>query len=188
MKKTSIVAVCGSTRKKSNNLKLLKAIQHLAAPLFDICIFEGLAELPQFIPDTEAEPENVSVLKNMLKAADGILISSPEYVLGVPGALKNMIDWTVNSMEFRGKPLGLITAAASGKAAHRSLLATLLILEAKITQQTQIQIPGIQTKISAEGLISDSETLKTVNSLINSLYGMIRDESAYSYLPVPEVC
>ena len=187
MKKSLIIAICGSTRTKSSNLNLIRAVQHIAAPIFNIHIFEGLTELPHFIPGLENIPESVIRLRRMLKSADGVLISSPEYALGVPGSLKNLIDWTVESMEFSGKPVALITAAASGKSAHQSLLDTLLIIEAKITEHSQLQIPGIRTKISDDGLISDIHTLKMINRLINSLYGMIRNESAYAYLQPPLV-
>ena len=63
--------------------------------------------------------------------ADGVIICTPEYAHGVPGSLKNAIDWTVGTGEFSGKPTMLITASTDGKNGHKALLETLKVIEAK---------------------------------------------------------
>jgi NAD(P)H-dependent FMN reductase len=60
-------------------------------------------------------------LRNRLNNAHGVLICAPEYAFGVPGILKNLLDWTVGSGEFVNKPLAVITAATRGDKAHASL-------------------------------------------------------------------
>lgn len=133
--KLKVLAICGSTRKSSSNLNLIKAIADLTSEAFDINIFNGLSELPHYNPDLDNEnaPHQVIDYRRQLKEADGVLICTPEYAIGVPGTLKNAIDWTVSSMEFSKKPVALITASLSGEKAHKSLLGTLLIIEAKMT-------------------------------------------------------
>ncbi|QNK61060.1 NAD(P)H-dependent oxidoreductase [Pedobacter sp. PAMC26386] len=185
--KIKIVAISGSTRQRSSNLNLIKAVQHMAANLFELSVFEGLTDLPHFNPDLDNEDVsgNIKSFRNILRAADGILICTPEYAVGVPGTLKNAIDWTVGTMEFSQKPVALITAATSGARAHESLLGTLLIIEAKITADMQLLIPAVRIKVTDAGEITDSETFTQVNKLISSLVEVIQGDKAVDYLPAP---
>lgn len=181
-----VLAISGSTRKTSSNLNLIKAIANLAQGLFTIDIFEGLSDLPHFNPDDDHEQvaAPVTAFRQKLRAADGILICTPEYAIGVPGSLKNAIDWTVSSMEFSKKPVALITASLSGEKAHQSLLGTLLIIESLMTAHTQLLIPFIKSKVNEEG-ITDRDTLNKVNKLIQSFAQMIRHKDNVDLLPEP---
>lgn len=176
--KIKILAISGSTRKASSNLNLIKAIADLASETFTINIFERLSDLPHFNPDLDNEniPEQVTDFRRQLREADGILICTPEYAIGVPGTLKNAIDWTVSSMEFSKKPVALITASLSGEKAHNSLLGTLLIIEAKMTADTQLLISFIKTKVNDNCKITDKETLNSITKLIQSLTEIIITE------------
>jgi chromate reductase len=175
--KLKIFAICGSTRAASSNLNLIKAIAALTAGSFTISIFEGLSALPHFNPDLDNEnvPHQVADFRRQLREADGVLICSPEYAIGVPGTLKNAIDWTVSSMEFSRKPVALITASLSGEKAHSSLLGTLLIIEARMTADTQLLIPFVKTKVNNECEITDHETLNSINKLIQSLTEVVME-------------
>lgn len=155
--KIKILAISGSTRQSSSNLNLIKAIADLASETFSVNIFGGLSGLPHFNPDRDNEnvPVQVTEFRRQLREAEGILICTPEYAIGVPGTLKNAIDWTVSSMEFSKKPVALITASLSGEKAHSSLLGTLLIIEAKMTAETQLLIPFMKTKINDNCKITD---------------------------------
>lgn len=187
--KIKILAISGSTRKRSSNLNLIKAISDLTADIYDIHVFEGLTDLPQFNPDIDNDepPPPVAELRKQIRAADGILICTPEYAVGVPGALKNAIDRTVSSMEFSKRPVALITASLSGLLAHQSLLGTLLIIESRITEDTQLVISGIKVKVNDEGTITDPATLEQVNKLIRSLTAMVQEDASLQYLPPPSL-
>src|SRR5437660_3669370 len=122
-----IVAICGSLRAQSSNLALLRAAAKIGT---EVQIYDGLADLPHFNPDDDVEgatpPPAVAALRAMLADADGILISSPEYAHGVPGSLKNMLDWLVSDGALAGKPVALINASPAGGAfARDSLVETL---------------------------------------------------------------
>lgn len=173
--KIKILAISGSTRKNSSNLYLIKAIAALASETFAVSIFEGLADIPHFNPDLDNEevPQQVANFRRQLREADGILICTPEYAMGVPGTLKNAIDWSVSSMEFSKKPVAFITASLSGEKAQQSLLGTLQIIEAQITADTQLIIPFVKTKVNENCTITDLETLNQVNQLIQSLTKVI---------------
>ncbi|SMD18538.1 NADPH-dependent FMN reductase [Pedobacter nyackensis] len=176
--KMKILAISGSTRKASSNLNLIKAVADLASEDFIISVFEGLSELPHFNPDLDDEnvPHQVTDFRKQLSEADGVLFCTPEYAIGVPGTLKNAIDWTVSSMDFSQKPVALITASLSGEKAHLSLLGTLLIIEAKMTTDTQLLISFVKTKVSNDGKINDEQTLHSINKLINSLKEVISND------------
>lgn len=177
--KIKILAISGSTRKNSSNLNLIKAIADLTSETFTITVFEGLSDIPHFNPDLDNEnpPEQVISFRRQLRGADGIIICTPEYAMGVPGTLKNAVDWTVSSMEFSRKPLALITASLSGEKAHASLLGTLLIVEARMTTDTQLLIQFIKTKVDGNGKITDNETFNNINKLTQSLREIIMDDS-----------
>lgn len=162
------LAICGSTREKSSNLSLLKAIAESAKGRFELAIFEGLEEIPHFNPDIDGPnpPPQVTDLRRFLREAQGVLICTPEYAMGVPGTLKNAIDWTVSSCEFRLKPTALITASASGIKGHQSLLQTLSVLEARIDPGAEMIISGIKPKLSGDRIVH-TETAQRVARLID---------------------
>jgi NAD(P)H-dependent FMN reductase len=172
-----ILAIPGSTRHFSTNLSLVQAICDLFADQLDIKIFLGLTGIPHFNPDldTETPPEAVLEFRQQLKEADGILICTPEYAMGVPGSLKNAIDWTVSSMEFSHKPVALITASSSGQKAHYSLLETLRVIESQIPVDSQLLISFVKTKVKGDKIV-DSDTLQQVRKLINSLIRTIDEK------------
>src|SRR6266702_3558808 len=140
-----ILALCGSTRKNSSNLYLIKAIAVLSKEKFEFTIFEGLENIPHFNPDLDNEnpPQAVTDFRKLLKDDEGILICTPEYAMGVPDTLKNAIDLTVSSCEFSHKPVALITASSLGEKAHQSLLETLRIIESNIPETSQFLISFI---------------------------------------------
>src|SRR6187402_882657 len=169
-----IIAISGSTRQSSSNLSLIRHIAQLYLGELDIKIFEELSGIPHFNPDLDNEvpPENVLNFRRQLKQADGILICTPEYAMGVPGTLKNAIDWTVSSMEFSHKPVALITASTAGQKGHHSLINTLKIIEADMPNDSQLLISHVRTKVK-DDKITDPETLLQIKKLIGSIINSI---------------
>jgi len=174
--KKRILAISGSTRTRSANGFLIKAISEISQDIFTIEVYNSLAELPHFNPDLDNDnpPLQVTNFRNKLKKAEGILICTPEYAMGVPGSLKNAIDWTVSSCEFSKKPTALITASSSGLKGHASLLESLRIIEAQIADDAQLVISYVKIKISDQGIIIDDSTLTQVKKLISALNELLR--------------
>ena len=166
----NILAISGSIRQFSCNLNLINCIAQLYSNKVNIKIFEGLSEIPHFNPDFDNEnpPKNISTFREQLKEADGILICTPEYAMGVPGTLKNAIDWTVSSMELSHKPAALITASTSGQKAHHSLVETLRILEADIPDDSLLLISHVKTKVNGDKIV-DALTLTQIKKVMDSL-------------------
>ncbi len=160
-----VLAISGSLRAESTNLKIIEYVSKLAADSLKISLFQNLSRLPAFNPDLDTEgvlpPVEVADFRRQIKEADGVLICTPEYVFAVPGALKNAIDWTVSSGEFMNKPTALITASGLGEKAHESLFLTLKTIEAKIGENSALLISHARTKVNAEGIVSSTKFWKT---------------------------
>jgi NAD(P)H-dependent FMN reductase len=169
-----VIAISGSIKQSSTNLSLINAIIKLFKSKLDFTIFQRLSNIPHFNPDldTANPPKNVSDFRRQLHEADGILICTPEYAMGVPGTLKNAIDWTVSSMEFWHKPVALITASSAGQKGHQSLLETLRILESNMPASSQLLISFAQAKIKDDKII-DAGTMEEVKEIMDSLINTI---------------
>ncbi len=169
-----ILAISGSLRASSTNTTLVRAITRIAPENMKFTLYDGLGELPHFSPDIDVEdaPPSVATLRRQLQDADGVLICTPEYAYGVPGSLKNALDWTVSSGEFVGKPVVVISASPSlmgGDKAHASLLLTLTALSANIVEGGTLIIPLIRTKLDGNGDVSDSATVDALRSVLAAL-------------------
>ena len=173
-----IVAVSGSLRAASSNTALVRVVLSLAPPDVEVPLYDGLAGLPHFSPELEGAslPDAVKSLRSQMASADGVLICTPEYAFGMPGSLKNALDWLVSSGELWRKPVAVLSASPSalgGEKAHAALVLTLRALEADIVETASLQIPFVSTKLNAQKEVSDPATLAALQTSINALAGAI---------------
>lgn len=114
-----LLAIAGSIRHTSSTAALVRAAARLAPPGVRVEIYGDLAALPHFSPDLDVDPlpPSVAALRGAIGASDGLLIVTPEYAHGMPGALKNALDWLVSATEPIGLPV-LLVSASPGGAAH----------------------------------------------------------------------
>jgi len=155
-----LFAISGSLRERSFNTALLRAAMDLLPEGIAINLYEGMAELPHFNPDLDVEPVPATVrdLRARIAAADGVLVCSPEYAHGVPGSLKNALDWIVSSGEFTDKPVLLINASPSfmgGSIAQANLTEILRVMGAKLPDEAVFSVPSVSRKIGADGGLDD---------------------------------
>jgi chromate reductase len=113
-----ILAMCGSLNGSSANTRLLR---RLAAEVdaVEMQVWDGLGQLPFFSPDAVAD-EPVERLRRSIAEADAVCIATPEYAGGMPGSLKNALDWLVGSGELYGKRVVVISAAPSLQRGHNA--------------------------------------------------------------------
>lgn len=111
----NVVGLCGSLRPGSSNERLMRACAVLV-PELGLSISNEIDQLPHFSPERDVDPLPAAVLRlrAALAACDGVIVSSPEYAHGVPGSLKNALDWLVSTTVMNDKPLLLISASPSG--------------------------------------------------------------------------
>jgi chromate reductase len=130
-----VLAIPGSLRATSSNAALLRAAARVAPAGTEVSLYEGLGGLPHFSPDLDVEPipAPVAALRAQIGAVDAIAISSPEYAHGMPGALKNALDWLVSAFEPIGLPVLLVSASPGGAAhAHAQLLEVLRTMSMQV--------------------------------------------------------
>ncbi len=169
--KKQIFAISGSLRSGSSNHNILNYLKSLAPRDVLFNIYDGLVTIPPFNPgnDNDRPPESVTLFRRLIADADGIIICTPEYAFGIPGQLKNALDWTVSSGSFSGKPTALITASTSGENAHAALLKVLGAIDASLCDDTTLLISYIRSKMDAAGNIIDKEAIKRLDGTFKEL-------------------
>ena len=139
-----VLTVSGSLRAGSSNATLLAAAAQLAPAGVRVSAYDALAAIPAFNPDIEEGPapgpNAVVHWRTALAGADAVLISSPEYAHGVPGVLKNALDWVVGSGELVGKPVGLLSASSASHFAHPQLVEILTVMSAVLIPDATVVI------------------------------------------------
>jgi chromate reductase, NAD(P)H dehydrogenase (quinone) len=137
-----ILAISGSLRAASSNSSLIRALAALAPEGVQVRVYEGLAQLPHFNPDLDIDPAPAAVasFRDALRESDAVVISSPEYAHGVPGVLKNALDWLVGSGELIDKPIAVINASPRGTHAYASLVETLKTMSGRIVADASVTV------------------------------------------------
>ena len=166
---TTIVAISGSLRDGSSSAALLRAAACVAPDGVELVFYDGMGDLPHFNPDLDAEggtpPEPVQRLRELLIGADAILICSPEYAHGVPGSLKNLLDWLVSVGELVGKPVALLNAApVGGDYAQNAILETLRTMNWRVVESASRIQPFVKRKGAP-----DAAALETLRQVVHTL-------------------
>ncbi len=175
----------------------LEAEAALVPPGMELSIYRGLGDLPHFNPDLDGEgqapPPKVAALRAQVSATAGVIISSPEYAHGVPGAMKNALDWLVSCPDFAGKPVVLWNAsAAGGQWARASLLETLSTMSARVLLEASLLDPFLPRKLRPGTQLTDEGAVRAVRSSLAALAShssVTRDdarEPAHASGPPPE--
>ena len=158
------LAISGSLRAASTSTTLLKAAAVLAPDGVTLSVYEGLGELPHFNPDLDKQPAQTAVadFRRQLRLADGVIISTPEYAHGVPGLLKNALDWLVASGELYEKPVALFSASPRANYAQASLIETLSVMTASVVSEACIALPLLGKNLDKHGIVSDPDFSRTI--------------------------
>lgn len=170
----NILAISGSLRTASTSTALLRAAAALAPKSATVTFYEGLDDLPHFSPERDQGPlpKAVKEVRRQLQQADAVLFCTPEYIHGMLGVLKNMLDWIASSGEFVDKPVGVLSASPSdlgGSRAHASLAHTLEVLMAKRPEQASLIVPFIRRRMHADGQITDPVLVQELQTVMDVL-------------------
>jgi chromate reductase, NAD(P)H dehydrogenase (quinone) len=168
-----LLTVSGSLRAGSSNAVLLSAVERLAPADVVVSAYTGVAILPAFNPDVEESesplPEPVMQWRAAIADADAVLISSPEYVHGIPGALKNALDWIVGGSEIVGKPVGVLSASAASRFAHPQLIEVLKTMSAAIVPEATVVIDIPRRGVDVEQLVIDPAFAPALRKAVEAL-------------------
>jgi NAD(P)H-dependent FMN reductase len=139
-----VLAISGSLRASSSNAAVLEAARLLAADGTTVALYDGIAALPAFNPDVEESgelPRAVRELRARVAESDALVVCSPEYAHGVPGSLKNLLDWLVGSVDFPGKPVALVAASERSVHAQAQLAEVLRTMSARLVPDDAVVVP-----------------------------------------------
>ena len=160
-----VLGVSGSLRKASFNTAALKACAELMPAGMTLSIAE-IGDLPLFNQDVfdAGLPEPVKRFRAAVAAADGLLIASPEYNYGIPGVLKNAIDWVSRPSRgspLEGKPVAIMGASAGASGTMRmqlQLRQTLQAVGMYAMPRPEIFVTFCRDKFDADGRLTDEKT------------------------------
>lgn len=170
----TVLGLSGSLRKNSYNRALLRAAKELAPEGTIIGTFD-LGSIPPFNEDVEADgdPPVVAALKDRIAAADALLIATPEYNAGVPGVLKNALDWASRPAflsVLAGKPVAMMAASPrrSGPARALRQLRETLVATLSFPLEQELAIARAHEKFT-DGELSDPEAREALRQLLGAL-------------------
>jgi chromate reductase len=170
-----ILGIAGSLRRQSYNRSALRAAAQLVPPDATIDIFE-LDGIPGFNEDEEKNPPaQVVELKKRIRAADAILIVTPEYNYSVPGVLKNAIDWAsrpYGDSAWTGKPAAIMGASIGTIGTARAqyhLRQIFVFLNMFPLNQPEVMIGNAAGRFDANGNLTDETTKKFIRQLLENL-------------------
>jgi len=173
-----ILALGGSLREASLNRALLREAAGLApagatVDLSHVAIAGSLPLFNQDVVDRDGPPSEVARLKDALRAADGLLIATPEYNWGIPGFLKNTIDWASRPSSdipqvFGDLPVALIGAGGSGgtRVAHTAWLSVFRYLTMRPWSARALYVDRARERFDAENRLSDEATREQLQALV----------------------
>jgi chromate reductase len=159
----ALLGLCGSTRKGSLNRALLQRIAQNLPGETSFELWDSVGSLPIFNSDLPDLPL-VTELKAAIAAADGVIISTPEYNYSIPGGLKNALDWISRppaTSPLRGKPVALCGAATGMSGTIRAqnhLRAMLVYSDSTVMNQPEVLIPRAHERFDTTGALTDEST------------------------------
>jgi chromate reductase, NAD(P)H dehydrogenase (quinone) len=158
------------------NTAVLRAAARLAPSGMEILLYTGLGNLPPFNPDldNDALPDVVQMLRHEIGLADGLLISFPEYARGVPGSLKNALDWLVSSSEFPGKPIALIQTSPRAVDAPAQLRLILSTMSARLIDAASLTLPLLGRSLDAKEIVADASLAAPLRGALEAFVEAIR--------------
>jgi NAD(P)H-dependent FMN reductase len=188
MRNLRILAISGSLRKRSYNSAVLRAAKAMAPREVEVFIFDRVGEIPLFNPDYGSDLDDderfsaVLELRKQMAQCDAFLVSSPEYVHGVPGALKNALDWVVGTGELDGKPVGIMNATPAidgAQWAQQGLIEILNVMSAnRVVNGAVLKLDAIRKKVNENGEITDPSTRESILRCIEALANAARQTLA----------
>jgi chromate reductase, NAD(P)H dehydrogenase (quinone) len=176
----SVVTLCGSLRRASYNAAIQRALPALAPAGMQVSALGSVGDLPLYNADIQAQgfPAPVTAMAEAIRAADGLVIVTPEYNYSIPGGLKNAIDWLsrLPDQPFAGKPLALQSASMGlfgGARAQYHLRQSVIFLDAHVLNRPEVMVPQAQNKISEAGEITDAATRDLIASQLKAFLPFI---------------
>ena len=181
-----VLLISGSLRAASTNGSVLRTAGVVADDGVTTTLYGGMGDLPHFNPDDDREGARVDAavaeLRAAVASADALLLCTPEYAGALPGALKNLLEWTVGDAGTYNKPIGWINASGpaaptGGADAHDSLRKVLGYVHADIVEAACTRIPLTRDAVGPDGTIADPALREQVRETLRTLADHVRVNS-----------
>lgn len=173
-----ILLLSGSTKSGSSNEAVLRTANDVAPAQVRTERHEGLAALPHFNPDDDADPlpAPVAELRAALGEAAAVLICTPEYAGTLPGSFKNLLDWTIGGTVLGDKPVAWVNSAAPGRGegAEATLRAVLEYAGADIVDSACAKVPVHREMVGDDGSITDPGVREQLSEVVRTLADSFR--------------
>jgi NAD(P)H-dependent FMN reductase len=169
--------VCGSLRAASTNRALLEALARHAPDGIAVSACAETGALPLFNPDIEgtATPPTVSAFARAVGKADGLIIAVPEYAHGIPGNLKNALDWLVSRFEIPGKPVMLVHASTRGVFVREHLSEVLRTMSARLYPGPAFEVHLVgKSPAEAAAILDEPVHVERIRSAMEGLVAFVR--------------
>ncbi|TGE14450.1 NADPH-dependent FMN reductase [Hymenobacter elongatus] len=166
------LAISGSLRSASTNSVVVRSLAALTPGGAQTTVYEGLNDLPHFNPDLDGPQvaEAVLAFRAALQQCSAVLISSPEYAHGVPGVLKNALDWVVSSGELAGKPVALFNTSPRATHAQASLIEILTTMGAEVLPAASPTLPIAGRGLTETAIGSDAALAEPLRAALALVY------------------
>jgi chromate reductase len=187
--KPRLLGISGSLRKGSFNTLVLRSLAEAVADRAELTVFT-LNDVPLYDQDLDnaTPPAGVVALRAAIAEADGVVIASPEFNYGIPGVMKNALDWAsrpYGKATLTGKPVLTMTvspAFTGGARAQAGLNETLTGIAARVVLRPQTVVASVHEKIK-DGKLTDEATLGFLVAGVNDL---LRDIAAKASVTTQE--
>jgi chromate reductase, NAD(P)H dehydrogenase (quinone) len=168
---TRILLISGSTREDSLHTAALRTAASVAPEEINAGLFEGLRNVPGYVPGEPNPHDTVVLLRHQVRIADAVLFSTPEYVGSMPGALKNLIDWLIEDDLLAGKPVAWLSVAHANEddGARATLETVLEHASARVLRAACIRLPIDPGAVDHRGLIDDPRLHQALQDALQAL-------------------
>jgi chromate reductase len=166
----NVLAIAGSLRATSINAAFCRALARLAPSALRVTVFTGMGDIPLFNPDLEPDPPRGAVaLREAVRAADALLIASPEYAHGISGVMKNALDWLVSDLGTVHKPAALINTSPRAQHAYQALREVCHTMSMVLIDDASITIPLLGVCTTEEAMMASDEVQRAAQRALSAI-------------------
>jgi chromate reductase len=170
----NIIGISGSLRTASTNTRLLHAARFLLPENVVLTIENVLSELPQFNPDVAIDShDELDGFVKRVRESEGVILSSPVYAGGYPGALKNALDWLVGTDAFVEKPFMMLSTSNRVPGVEQTLVTVLETMSGVHVQSASTTIPLLGTSMDVTDIVEDNDLSASIRMSLENFVGAI---------------
>ncbi|MCB1644640.1 MAG: NAD(P)H-dependent oxidoreductase [Pseudomonadales bacterium] len=176
----NIVGISGSVRADSNNSRLIALAGQCCPPQIQYTVATGLDQLPHFNPDHDPlDYPAVAAWIDLIRSADGLVISTPDYARGYPGTLKNALDWLVQTDAHIDKPFTMLSATSRSTVGRDTLIVVLETMAGIHIKDASLTTHLLGKSLSLAQLQQDQALMAELSQAMTTFYNQITSRSGH---------